>query len=337
MSINLFCVWVAVLIWILLFTASLGELRKKCCHVRSLCWADTTWLTKRSQWKRYLTFCSTYDLQPAPASIDTVCCYITYLAGQVCYSTICNYISAVWSLHDFIDSTSPAKGSFLVKCTLKGARRLLGDTVLSADPLLPEHLMLIYRALDHKNILHLVFWTAITLAYRCLLRKGHYTYSTHMLRRQDVEFTDYGVCITLHSSKTIQYRERLVKIPVVAATGSALCPVYWLKVYFNKVRASPSAPLFIVPGTQHCTLSYHVFSKLLKAFVSKCHLKGRYSSHSLRRGSATYLSRLGLPLHDIKTYGDWQSLSVLLYLASDISSRLHKDYPVANSLTQFAM
>lgn len=245
----------------MLFTASLKELRNESSRIRALCWADSTWLARKSQWKRFLTFCSTYDLEPTPASIDTICCYITYLSSQVCYSSICNYISSVWSLHDFVDSTSPARGSFLVKYTLRGAKRLLGDTTLSADPLLPKDLMLIYRSLDRKNLKDLVFWTALTLAYRCLLRKSHYTYSTHMLRRQDVEFTDYGACITLRSSKTLQYKERLITIPVVAAPNSALCPVHWLQLYFKKCIADPSAPLFIVPGEKCSTLSYYTFSK----------------------------------------------------------------------------
>lgn len=110
-----------------------------------------------------------YQLWPAPETIDTICCYITYLSEQVCYNTICNYISAVWSLHDIIDCHSPARGSFLVKCSLRGACRLLGDSVLSAEPLYPEQLLLIYRSLDHKDITDLTFWSAICLAFRCLL------------------------------------------------------------------------------------------------------------------------------------------------------------------------
>lgn len=155
-----------------------------------------------------------------------------------------------------------------------------------------------------------------------------------MLRRRDLEFTDYGFCLTLHSSKTIQYRERIVKIPVVEAPNSALCPVRWLRIYLNIFRAAPSAPLFILPKT-NCALSYQFFSSKLKHVLVKCGIKGKYSTHSLRRGSASYLSRLGLPLHDIKTYGDWKSLSFLLYLSSDVSSQLHKDFPVAQSLDYF--
>lgn len=173
-----------------------------------MCWAETTWKSKKSQWKRYLQFCDSYELAPVPGSIDTICLYITYLTSQVAYSTICNYLSGVWSLHSYLGFDTPAKGTFLVSCALRGARRLLGDSVFASEPLSPEQLILIYGTLDHSSDDDLLFWTATVLAYRCLLRKSHYTSSNHMLQLKDIEFTSYGICVSMRSSKTIQYRER---------------------------------------------------------------------------------------------------------------------------------
>lgn len=317
------------------FTATLQQLKRRCGQVWSLCWANSTWLTKKTQWKRYLTFCSDYRLNPAPATSETVCYYITYLTEQVRFSTITNYVSAIWSLHDFIGIQTQAKGSFLVKCTLLGAKRLLGNTTFSADPLLPEHLVRIYETLDHTDLKDLVFWSATCLAFRCLLRKSNYTSSPHMLRRRDIEFTHYGVCVYVHSSKTNQYKEKVLKIPVVSSPRSILCPVKWLKMYFKKCTSDPSAPLFLLPGKKPKVLSYNWYSDKLRSTLKQAGIQGRFSSHSLRRGCATYLSHIGMPLHDIKTYGDWKSLSVLLYLSSDVSSRLFKDFPVANHLNRY--
>lgn len=274
-----------------------------------------------------MTFCDIYQLEPIPASVDVICLYITYLSDQVKYTTICNYLSAVWSLHEYLGVTPKAKGTFLVKCTLRGARRLLGDKVLTADPLLPEHLVQIFRTLDHRNLSDLIFWTALVLGYRCLLRKGHFTRSPHMLKRSDIQFTNYGMSVTLRSSKTIQFAEREVVIPVIESKGSLLCPVRWLKRLLHYVRVSPAEPLF--------PLTYYRFSCRLKKSLATAGIVGNFTSHSLRRGCATYLSRLGLPLHDIKVYGDWRSLSVLLYLSGDVNTRLIKDRPVAKSLEVF--
>lgn len=272
---------------------------------------------------------------PLPASVDVICLYITHLSYSLKYSSICNYLSAVLSLHNFFGYDAIAKNSFLVRCTLHGARRLLGDTVLSADPLLPKHLLELYKHLDKKSTVDLVFWTALCLGYRCLLRKSHFTKSNHTLQREDVSFTDYGILVTLRSSKTVQFRERVVTIPVIESPGSILCPVRWLRLYLKYVQVPLKGPLFVIPSTKK-PLPYGLFARRLHSLIKAAELIGRFTSHSLRRGCATYLSRLGLPLHDIKVYGDWRSLSVLLYLSGDVNTRLIKDRAVARSLEVFS-
>lgn len=151
--------------------------------VKSLCWADSTWKSRRSQWKRYGDFCATYQMVMIPASTETICLYITHLSYKLKFSTICNYLSAVWAMHDYFGTPSPAKNSFMVKCTMKGAKRLLGDEVLSADPLLPEDIVLLFKQMDLDNLSDLVFWSALTLSYRCLLRKCHVISSPHAVLR----------------------------------------------------------------------------------------------------------------------------------------------------------
>lgn len=316
---------------LVVFTAQLLHLRQRCEMVKSLCWAEATWRTRRSQWKKYNDFCTKYELVPAPASVDTICLYITHLTYSLKYSTICNYLSAVWSLHEYLGFPAVAKNAYLIKCTMRGAHRLLGDSVLTADPLLPEDFILLYRQMDFSNLTDLVFWSALVLMYRCLLRKGHVTASPHNILRSHLEFTTYGACLTITSSKTIQFRERVVQVPIVKSHGSVLCPVRWLCKYLARVRVNPGSPLFVMPKSSR-PMTYAYFSGRLKRAIQDAGLVGRYTSHSLRRGAATYLSRLGLPLHDIKLFGDWRSLSVLLYLSGDIHTRLLKDSGVAKQL-----
>lgn len=269
-----------------------------------------------------------------PAATETVCLYVTYLCNTLAYSSICNYVSAIWSLHEFMGHPPSARGSFLLTCTLRGAKRLLGDETLSADPLLPEHLKMIFHNLQFNKLEDLVCWCALCLSFRCLLRKCHFTSSPHMLLRSQIVFTDYGMMVNIVSSKTIQFRERILQIPVVKSYGSILCPVRWLKVYLSLCKVPKKGPLFLDMNSRK-PLSYEKFSHRLKTLVKKSGIPGRITCHSLRRGSATYLSRLGLPLQDVKMYGDWKSLSVLLYLADDPVTRLQKDFPVAQSLAMF--
>lgn len=108
----------------------------------------------------------------------------------------------------------------------------------------------------------------------------------------------------------------------------------WLRSYLSLCKVPKFGPLFLDLKSRKA-LSYEKFSHKLKTLVKKSGIPGRITCHSLRRGSATYLSRLGLPLQDVKMYGDWKSLSVLLYLADDPETRLQKDFPVACSLAGF--
>lgn len=273
--------WYANWIFLLLSSASLEELRKRCKDVQSLCWAESTWTTRNSQWRRYLNFCESYGITSIPATVDTMCLYVTFLTQSLAYSSICNYLSAVWSLHQFMGFEPTAKGSFLLSCTLRGAKRLLGDSTLSADPLLPEHLLLMYHLLNFNDKRDLIFWCALCLSFRCLLRKSHFTYSPHMLMRSHVKFTEYGIILSIVSSKTIQFRERTVRIPVVETPGSILCPVRWLKIYFKLCKVPSKGPLFVDTKSGKA-LSYEIFSRKLKELVRKAGIPGRITCHSLR-------------------------------------------------------
>ena len=130
----------------------------------------------------------------------------------------------------------------------------------------------------------------------------------------------------MNSSKTIQFKKRVNRIQVLESPGSILCPVGYLKTYLKAASRSPSQSLF--------TYSYGAYNNKLKLACKDIGLKGQYSTHSVRRGSASYLSTF-LPLHDVKSYGDWKSWAVLLYLADTYASRKSKDQLVSEKLCEF--
>ena len=67
------------------------------------------------------------------------------------------------------------------------------------------------------------------------------------LLRQDVKvFSNLLVCFFIKWSKTNQFSNRLLKIPLAAIPGSVLCPV---TAYHNMVKLNPASetgPAFIV-------------------------------------------------------------------------------------------
>ena len=301
-------------------------LREEWAHVRSLCWADSTIKAYKSRWRRYFTFCDIYDLLPLPVDIEGACLYIVHLTKSVCYLTITNYVSSVWKLHDYLGYAHPDPSCFLIQSTLRGAKRLLGSATKPALPVTPANLVDIFYRLDFSKYKDLQFWCALVLSFRCLLRVGHITRSPHEIQVRDIEFTDCGMDLTIRSSKTIQFRERVNVVPVVESKDSVLCPVAVLRDYLAARPRKPTDPLFGV--------SYSTYSSKFSSMCKAIGLEGQYTTHSVRRGAATYLASF-LPLHDVKTYGDWRSWAVLIYLSDTYDSRKYKDAVVADKLSVF--
>ena len=109
---------------------------------------------------------------------------------------------------------------------LSGTRRELGSAVKQAEPLLPEHLLAIVSMLTNSPG-HVAFKAALLTSFRALLRKDQVTNTDNTLRRGDFEFFDWGMVITIRRSKTIQFKERVVKIPIVKLRKTEIYACHW--------------------------------------------------------------------------------------------------------------
>ncbi len=62
------------------------------------------------------------------------------------------------------------------------------------------------------------------------------------LRRQDVVVGSKGMLVNFKWSKTIQFGQRVLQIPLVADVGNILCPVSAFKAMIQAVPAPDSGP-----------------------------------------------------------------------------------------------
>lgn len=310
------------------------QLRQEAEVLQSHWLAESSWQSRRSQWRHYNKFCDTIQANPLTPSQDVLCLYIAFMARSFRYVSIINYISAVRGLQKWHGITPVPVDNFLVKATLIGARRLLGDTSFSSDPLLPTQLHRIHATLDMDSAKDFVFWAATVVAFRGLLRKSSICKGQHCLRRRDLTFHRWGVLISVQSSKTIQFQERRHKIPLARVNGP-LCAVSLLERLYRTIPAPPDLPLFgVFSKNCYVPIDYKWYTKKLSCCVTSTGLarEGKYTSHSLRRGGATALAMIGVPLHDIQRRGDWKSLSVLLYLSSPLQYRVEKEKTLAQDM-----
>ena len=308
-------------------------------------YAPSSWKSKLSAWRKFLEFCASINVTWVPASPITIARYIAYLA-TVCklkYSTIVNYVSAVNTLHRFSGSKFyVAQDAFLVQATLKGFRRQLGDSPRRKLPLTPDMLHRIISICDPWE--DSGFIAAMLVGFFAMLRKSNLvpaknstSISDKHLKRGSFSFTDFGVLLSIQETKTIQFKTRTLDIPLVMCQDSPICPVTALKKHLEYFPTnSMDSPAFWLTKKSNDSpspLTYSDFSRISSNKLAAIGLDtSQYTSHSLRRGGATFAHQCGAKLESIQKMGDWASLCVLLYLDTPLSHRHNVAQTMANNI-----
>ena len=132
-----------------------------------------------------------------------------------------------------------------------------------------------------------------------------------------------GATLKVTHSKTIQFNERQLVIPIPHIAGSPLCPSSSLLLVYKLVSGADHAPLLAYPTPQGPrALSYQHFLHYLKSVLSRLGIDStRYAGHSFRRGGASLALACDLPQDLIKLQGDWQSDCYQRYLEPDLATK----------------
>lgn len=288
------------------------------------------------QIRKYLKFINEFEglLSPFPCPSHQVALYITWLSRSLKYSSITNYLSALNFFLRAEDSEPINYSSHAVKTVLGGAKRSLGCFVKRAAPLLPADLQKMFNLMSTTPG-HTATRAAILTSFRGLLRKCQITESDSTLRRSDFTFYKWGMVIAIRKSKTIQFEERELLIPIAYVKNTNLCAVYWVRKHFNQIRVAASDLAFQIPAPENrCSpLSYKILQASIKHFAELATLDASsFSCHSLRRGGCTFLAIQGASIEEIKHRGDWSSETVYKYIKLPLSERIMCDMRVASSL-----
>lgn len=129
---------------------------------------------------------------------------------------------------------------------LKGLARLNPHCSKQARPITPMILCYILTKLDLNNPCDATFWCLFLHVFFLLFRKSNLVPNSvssfkpeKQLNRKNIVYDKEIniLLITIKWSKTIQFGERHLIIPIVAIPGSSLCPV---KAYLNMVKLVPA-------------------------------------------------------------------------------------------------
>lgn len=308
--------------------------------VSAAAYTSSTLATRRSQWRAYLRFCASFGLVPIPASPRTVIRFLIHLSTYCKYSTIINYLSAINVLHRHFGHNVTFQDVFAVKLIVRGLRRILGDAQEQKLPITPEILLRIRSELMAER--DSGFWAAMLIGFYSFFRKSNLVPKSakdydpsKTLSREDIIVRSWGLVICVQWSKTIQFKQRKLLIPVVRLPSNhPLCPVQAYERHLRLFPAPPSSPAFLHFRADHATpITHSVFTAKLRKSLSLAGLQAsNYSGHSFRRGGATYAFRCGAPIELISLQGDWSSDAVLLYIAQPLERRLSVAHLIAKNI-----
>ena len=283
---------------------------------------------------RWLVVCGLLQSFANPAYIPFVMCnYVHFLARTVAYRSIKGpYLSAVVRLYLLLGLQHPVDaGGFVLQQTLAGVKRVLGDFQNPKRPITPALLVAFFDVLRVGSVdvlpVSAVVWFAMLYAFFGFFRKANVTVkssqwetNTSAPRRRDVwiDRDAYVLWVLVRHTKTIQFGERTIWIPMTGIRGHVLDVIaaYDLMIYL--VPAGLDDHLFSYPsptGRGCVPLSHDAFVGAVKACVAAIGLNpALVAGHSFRRGGAAFAHHCKVPPAFIKLQGDWRSNAYLAYI-----------------------
>lgn len=269
-----------------------------------------------------------------PASSELVCRYIAHLSEKLSYNSIPKYLNIIRLLHLECGLQNPLKDNWLMSSLLRGVKRHLGAKVTQKAPVTVTVLVDILSVLNLDRPEDCVFWAACLALFYGMLRKSNVLSPTtgfvlgKHLARQDVHVNSGGVLLVIRWSKTIQYRERELPIPLPLRAGHPLCPTTAIMRALAITTGAPATgPAFVYPisNTGYQPLTPPMFVSRLKTILAQVRYDPReYSGHSFRRGGATWAFSCNVPGEIIQVLGDWKSDCYKRYL--EISTSTKRSY-----------
>lgn len=278
-----------------------------------------------------------FHRSPLPADLNTICGYVQFLSRSLKPPSIANYMSGVKLLHVLLGHEYGYADNIHLQLLVRGIKRLCPHTPRRAKPVVPSLLASIATIIDVGCSLHLATVAVALLLFHTLARLGSILPASlksariTYLHGGDIRFTSYGMVVSLSHTKTIQFGERCLRIPLVARDG-ATCPV---AAYFKHIRhigphrRKASTPAFIYRDCDGVIrwLTKSIFIKTFRDLAAEAGDSdpAAYSGHSFRRGGASWAFQAGVPGELIQVMGDWSSDAYRRYLEFNMRSkqRLH--------------
>ena len=325
-----------------LISVLLSQLSQNNTVTQSFRFAKNSMKNMVSNIRTYVFFILYFGLPFLPADPTNLCRLMELMALTCGFGHLKNVLSSIKYLHEAYGHSFPSN-DFGLDCTMQGLKRRLAKTPFYVMPISPRILLSLYTHLDMEKPCDLALWCSFLLAFFGLFRKGNVVPDSGpidprlTLTRGHITLDRANKIVYVHVtfSKTIQFCQRDLIIPIPSNSNPALDLFRHMEKLLDTVPASSTAPAFSYTSSKFIT--YRDFTNRLKTLLSKAGLSPNlYSGHSFRRGGCTFLHRVGGSILQIQAAGDWSSQCFTRYLYLSTEERLKAQHLVSSALSSGA-
>lgn len=307
--------------------------------------APGSWNNLVTYSRKYQKFCQLLRIAPFPVSEQNFCRYMAFLTFSLSSAnSVLNYLSGVKKLHAFARVPMPHLSPY-VDMVYSGIKRLLAHQIQQAQPITPTILRQISQLVRHNLPKEVVCFTALVVGFYLFLRSSNLTCRTHgsfdprrNLCRRDIRLSPHVALVHIKWSKSIQYFERQLLVPIVEVLSRDICPIAWIIRMITLIPASPQHPAFCYHNNkgQLIPLTYRVLSDQLKKWIQQIGCNpSTHSLHGLRRGGASFAFESNLAAETIMILGDWASDSFRRYIDHNLQQRIRAMTAISNRCQSF--
>ena len=297
---------------------------------RSRAFAKKTAMNDVSVWVKYLEFCIYFGLVAFPATEQVISWFAQKVANTVKSArTVASAVSSVKKLHLILKFHIRGFKDYLLRITLMGIGRGCSHVSQQAQPITPDILSKIYGKLDLSLKEDALFWLCCIMGFFLLFRKSNLLPDTlrgfdpsKQLRWEDLVYTGHNIIVGIRWSKTDQFGRELKTYPLPVIPGSFLCPLNAIRNVLKFTGCKGTDHIFARgDGT---SLTYRQFQNRLRGVLAAVGVSNPkdFSSHSFRRGGATFAYLCGVPTEIIKLLGNWKSDCYLKYIHLPLQARI---------------
>ncbi|MGG3691220.1 site-specific integrase [Heyndrickxia ginsengihumi] len=241
-----------------------------------------------SDWKHFSAWCEKKRRNPLPASVGTICLYISELAETHKFTTLRRRLSAIGEAHRYKKYPSPTK-QLEVRSLMEGIKRKKGARQKPKKALMLQILPDLIKKIDQSSLSGHRDKAIILLGFALASRRSELV----SINIDDLEINDFGMDVIIRETKT--KRDCLIKS--VLFTYNEFCPVKATQEWLQ-VSGITSGALFRSidrHGNVKDRLSDKSIALIVKKYVGQLGMNvSDFSAHSLRSGLATSAAMLGM-------------------------------------------